>query len=139
MWIYKAKNISEFLKHFSSRSSQNPFFGPPCISSKIQDFYLRIFMQLRLSKYFWQLIVQSHIIGKVCNEINWLFNLRVFQKDFFLYNCRVELSNTVNVFHTPLPFYATQIIQGSQPIMIKWRDFSQWWNTYKLNRIVPLL
>ena len=30
--------------------------------------------------------------------------------------------------HTPLPFYATQItnpflIHGSQPIMIKWKDF----------------
>ena len=38
----------------------------------------------------------------------------------------------------PLPSYATQminpfLIQGSQPIMIKWADFQpvQWWNSYK--------
>ena len=36
-----------------------------------------------------------------------------------------HLGNTVNVFQTPLPFYATVfLIQRFQPIMIKGRDYS---------------
>ena len=44
-------------------------------------------------------------------------------------NSAVFFCNTVSVFQTPLPFYATQIInpflnQGSQLIMIKGSNFS---------------
>ena len=34
-----------------------------------------------------------------------------------MYNCSAELGNTTNVFHTPLPFYATQIIN---PFLNSW-------------------
>ena len=48
------------------------------------------------------------------------------------------MCNTLNVFQTPIPFYATQIINPFlnsliiSLIMIKERDFSQSWNPYTL-------
>ena len=69
-------------------------------------------------------------------SININFADCVYKKYFIIdQQMALFLSTTVNVFQTPSPFYSTHItnpflIQESQPITIKCRDFSQSWNPY---------
>ena len=84
-------------------------------------FYTLIFFSLPYYlKYFWYRYEKKYYISK--NKVH---------------NTAYHFMHYSECLSIPILFYGTPIInpfliQGSQPIMIKGRDFSQWWNPYTL-------
>ena len=61
------------------------------------------------------------------------FSISQNKRDFIIDQQRAKhFCNTVNVVQTPLPFYATQIINNffNSRISVNHWDFSQSWNSY---------